>query len=153
VGQFIIGIVVGLLAGIFLTGFLFVRRILQAEKFDPFSSDDPALARELNQLRGCVHRHIYLNVKHRYHDTDPPATRGADALRWLYLRDGVIFFENGIATVPSGEQVNFAAVVSRIIPHSDVRQRMDDADLQETAQAAVAAEMAASIVDRARRSH
>lgn len=150
-GTFFIGAFVGLLAGILLTGFVFVRRMLQLEQGDPFRSDDPVHDRELNRLQGCVHRHIYLHIKHRTPDADPPANRGVDALRWLYLQDGVIFFEDGVATVPSGEQVNFGAVVARLIPTRDERRRIGEHGVQESAQAVVAAELAASIVDRARR--
>lgn len=149
--YFIIGAFFGLLAGVLLTGFVFVRRMLQLEKSDPFRSDSPALDRELGRLRSCVHRHIYLHIKHRGRDVDSPATRGVDALRWLYLRDGVIFFEDGVATVPSGEQVNFGAVVARLIPTPDERRRIGDTEVQKSAQAAAAAELAASIVDQARR--
>ncbi len=144
---------VGLLLGAVLTGFVSVRRLLQIEKLDPFRSDDPALTRELDRLRGCVHRHVHMHIKHRNPDADPPATRGADALRWLYLRDGVMFFEDGVATVPSGDQVNFGAVVSRLIPASDTHKRVGACGVNEAAQAAVAAELAASVVDRARRAH
>jgi hypothetical protein len=151
VEHFIVGAVIGLVAGILLTGFAFVRRMLQLEKSDPFRSDDPALDRELGRLHGCVHRHIYQHIKHRSADVDSPAVRGVDALRWLYLRDGVIFFEDGVATVPSGEQVNFGAVVARLIPTRDERRRLGEHEVQESAQAVVAAELAASIVARARR--
>jgi len=109
-----------------------MRRVLQMEKFDPFRSDDPALSRELDRLRGCVHRHVHMHIKHRSPDADPPATRGADALRWLYLWDGVIFFEGGVATVPSGQQVNFGAVVSRLIPAPDKRNRVSTEKLSAT---------------------
>lgn len=147
----IVGIFVGLLAGIGLTVFVCVRRMLQIERLDPYRSDDPALGRELDRLRGCVHRHIHMHIKHRSQEADLPATRGADALRWLYLRDGVIFFEDGVATVPSGQQVNFGAVVSRLIPTPDERKRIGAHAVQEVVQTAIAAELAASIVDRARR--
>ncbi|MGY6123749.1 hypothetical protein ACW9YQ_34515 (plasmid) [Paraburkholderia strydomiana] len=150
-GTFIIGAFIGLLTGMLLTGYVFVRRMLQLEQGDPFRSDDPVRDRELSRLRACVHRHIYLHIKHRTADADPPAISGADALRWLYLRDGVIFFEDGVATVPSGEQVNFGAVVARLIPTGEERARIGEHGVQESAQAAVAAELAASIVDRARR--
>jgi hypothetical protein len=151
VGTFIIGALIGLLAGTLLTGFVFVRRMLQLEQSDPFRSDDPLRNRELSRLRACVHRHIYLHIKHRTADADPPATRGADALRWLYLRDGVIFFEDGVATVPSGEQVNFGAVVARLIPTGEERARLDEHGIQKLTQTSVAAELAASVVERARR--
>jgi hypothetical protein len=54
-------------------------------------------------------------------------------------------------TVPSGEQVNFGAVVARLIPTRDERRRLGEHEVQESAQAVVAAELAASIVARARR--
>lgn len=47
--------------------------------------------------------------------------------------------------------MNFGAVVAGLIPTGEERARIGEHGVQESAQAAVAAELAASIVDRARR--
>ncbi len=152
-GLMLIGMLLGLLGGMLLTGYLFVRRILNAEKSDPFRSEDPAIQRELDHLLGCVHQHIYVNIKHRRQYAEAPATQGGDALRWLFLRDGVISFENGVATVPSGEQVDFRAVVSTLFPDASMRGRSGALEADDAVRASFAAEMAATVIDRARRAH
>ncbi|HCL3526033.1 TPA: hypothetical protein N2A90_006512, partial [Pseudomonas aeruginosa] len=48
-------------------------------------------------------------------DQDAPSFVGVDALQALYLRDGVIFFEKGIATLPDGTQVELGALTHEVL--------------------------------------
>lgn len=105
---FVLGFVVaGLWAG------SVIWRQWRREEADPWINPPTP---ETRRLRKAADLHLHCHILGRpAADPDAPSFVGVDALQALYLRDGVIFFEKGIATLPDGTQVELGALAHEVL--------------------------------------
>jgi len=105
---FVLGfLVAGLLAGVA------IWRHEAARQTDPWDNPPTPEARRLvHAARLHLHRYI-LDRPAAGPDAKPFV--GVHALRALYIGDGVIFFEKGIATLPDGTLIDLRAVAHEVL--------------------------------------
>ncbi len=108
-----LGFVLGLLVAALLTATIIWRRHEAAQR-DPWVNPPTP---EAGRLRKAAQLHLcrYILDRSTVADSNEPIFAGVDALQALYLRDGVIFFENGVATLPDGTQVELGAVAHEVL--------------------------------------
>lgn len=117
--MFLLWIGLGFALGLVVTALLAVTAIWrreEAKQRDPWvNPPTPEAARLLKS----AHLHLYRNILGRpaADPSEPDAAflNGAGALQALYLGDGVIFFENGLATLPDGTQVELGAIAHEVL--------------------------------------
>ncbi|WP_237043530.1 hypothetical protein [Pseudomonas aeruginosa] len=99
--------------GLVVAGLWWGTVVWRREQADPWINPPTPEARRL--LRAAsLHLHCHILGRPAV-DQDAPSFVGADALQALYLRDGVIFFEKGIATLPDGTQVELGALTHEVL--------------------------------------
>lgn len=98
--------------GLVVAGLWWGTVVWRREQADPWINPPTPEARRL--LRAAsLHLHCHILGRPAV-DQDAPSFVGVDALQALYLRDGVIFFEKGIATLPDGTQVELGALTHEV---------------------------------------
>lgn len=133
-----------------------IQRHPAVDPFAPHRDDSPKVAAEIAELRSSVEYHVRVHIRGRYQSAlartwlTPPLT-GVHALRWLYQQEGVIYFQRGKAIVPSGQQVDLAAVVSTVLRNPCIGKNADPVLPVDSAQEHAAAELAVRVIDNARR--
>jgi hypothetical protein len=99
--------------GLVVAGLWWGTVVWRREQADPWINPPTPEARRL--LRAAsLHLHCHILGRPAV-DQDAPSFVGVDALQALYLRDGVIFFEKGIATLPDGTQVELGALTHEVL--------------------------------------
>ena len=99
--------------GLVVPGLWWGTVVWRREQADPWINPPTPEARRL--LRAAsLHLHCHILGRPAV-DQDAPSFVGVDALQALYLRDGVIFFEKGIATLPDGTQVELGALTHEVL--------------------------------------
>lgn len=99
--------------GLVVAGLWWGTVVWRREQADPWINPPTPEARRL--LRAAsLHLHCHILGRPAV-DQDAPSFVGVDALQTLYLRDGVIFFEKGIATLPDGTQVELGALTHEVL--------------------------------------
>ena len=99
--------------GLVVAGLWWGTVVWRREQADPWINPPTPEARRL--LRAAsLHLHCHILGRPAV-DQDAPSFVGVDALQALYLRDGVIFFEKGIATLPDGTQVELGALSHEVL--------------------------------------
>lgn len=99
--------------GLVVAGLWWGTVVWRREQADPWINPPTPEARRL--LRAAsLHLHCHILGRPAV-DQDAPSFVGVDALQALYLRDGVIFFEKGIATLPDGTQVEAGALTHEVL--------------------------------------
>ncbi|HFH2977146.1 TPA: hypothetical protein ACGJSI_004116 [Pseudomonas aeruginosa] len=99
--------------GLVVAGLWWGTVVWRREQADPWINPPTSEARRL--LRAAsLHLHCHILGRPAV-DQDAPSFVGVDALQALYLRDGVIFFEKGIATLPDGTQVELGALTHEVL--------------------------------------
>ena len=99
--------------GLVVAGLWWGTVVWRREQADPWINPPTPDARRL--LRAAsLHLHCHILGRPAV-DQDAPSFVGVDALQALYLRDGVIFFEKGIATLPDGTQVELGALTHEVL--------------------------------------
>ena len=99
--------------GLVVAGLWWGTVVWRREQPDPWINPPTPEARRL--LRAAsLHLHCHILGRPAV-DQDAPSFVGVDALQALYLRDGVIFFEKGIATLPDGTQVELGALTHEVL--------------------------------------
>lgn len=99
--------------GLVVAGLWWGTVVWRREQADPWIKPPTPEARRL--LRAAsLHLHCHILGRPAV-DQDAPSFVGVDALQALYLRDGVIFFEKGIATLPDGTQVELGALTHEVL--------------------------------------
>lgn len=99
--------------GLVVAGLWWGTVVWRREQADPWINPPTPEARRL--LRAAsLHLHCHILGRPAV-DQDAPSFVGVDALHALYLRDGVIFFEKGIATLPDGTQVELGALTHEVL--------------------------------------
>ena len=103
----------GFVLGLVVAGLWWGAVVWRREQADPWINPPSPEARRL--LRAAsLHLHCHILGRPAV-DQDAPSFVGVDALQALYLRDGVIFFEKGIATLPDGTQVELGALTHEVL--------------------------------------
>ncbi|WP_232925212.1 hypothetical protein [Pseudomonas sp. S4_EA_1b] len=99
--------------GLVVAGLWWGTVVWRREQADPWINPPTPEARRL--LRAAsLHLHCHILGRPAV-DQDAPSFVGVDALQALYLRDGVIFLEKGIATLPDGTQVELGALTHEVL--------------------------------------
>ncbi|MGU5598992.1 hypothetical protein [Aeromonas caviae] len=99
--------------GLVVAGLWWGTVVWRREQADPWINPPTPEARRL--LRAAsLHLHCHILGRPAV-DQDAPSFVGVDALQALYLRDRVIFFEKGIATLPDGTQVELGALTHEVL--------------------------------------
>ena len=99
--------------GLVVAGLWWGTVVWRREQADPWINPPTPEARRL--LRAAsLHLHCHILGRPAV-DQDASSFVGVDALQALYLRDGVIFFEKGIATLPDGTQVELGALTHEVL--------------------------------------
>ena len=99
--------------GLVVAGLWWGTVVWRREQADPWINPPTPEARRL--LRAAsLHLHCHILGRPAV-GQDAPSFVGVDALQALYLRDGVIFFEKGIATLPDGTQVELGALTHEVL--------------------------------------
>lgn len=108
------GFVLGLLVALIL-----IWRHEQAKQNDPWITPP---TQEAARLIASARIHLYCNILGRpesYQGEPEVTSLGAtDAIRALCIRDGVIFFEKGFATLPDGRRVDLGATATEWPHHN-----------------------------------
>ena len=99
--------------GLVVAGLWWGTVVWRREQADPWINPPTPEARRL--LRAAsLHLHCHILGRPAVYQ-DAASFVGVDALQALYLRDGVIFFEKGIATLPDGTQVELGALTHEVL--------------------------------------
>ncbi len=99
--------------GLVVAGLWWGTVVWRREQADPWINPPTPEARRLLRAASL---HLQCHILGRPAvDQDAPSFVGVDALQALYLRDGVIFFEKGIATLPDGTQVELGALTHEVL--------------------------------------
>lgn len=103
----------GFVLGLAVAGLWWAALVWRREQADPWVNPPTP---EAQRLLRAANLHLHCHILGRPTD-DPNAQSfvGVNALKALYLRDGVIFFEKGIATLPDGSQVELGAVANEVL--------------------------------------
>lgn len=99
--------------GLVVAGLWWGTVVWRREQADPWINPPTP---EVRRLLRAASLHLHCHILGRPAvDQDAPSFVGVDALQALYLRDGVIFFEKGIATLPDGTQVELGALTHEVL--------------------------------------
>jgi len=116
--MFLLWIGFGFVLGL-LVALIFIWRHEQAKQNDPWITPP---TQEAARLIASARIHLYCNILGRpesYQGEPEVTSLGAtDAIRALCIRDGVIFFEKGFATLPDGRRVDLGATATEWPHHN-----------------------------------